>query len=106
MEVYFSVVQRKVLDPNDFASLDQVSERLLGFQKPYEVAAQPFQWKFTRCDLKVLFTNSRRKLRTHPTGPPRSAKKYVTELPGQSTKPGRDCPKRRSGTFLGDFRVG
>lgn len=55
VEVYFSVVQRKVLDPNDFASLDQVSDRLLGFQKHYEVVAQPFQWKFTRRDLKALF---------------------------------------------------
>jgi hypothetical protein len=66
VEVYFSVVQRKVLDPNDFASLDQVSERLLGFQKHYKVAAQPFQWKFTRRDLKVLFNKLASKTQNAP----------------------------------------
>lgn len=55
VEVYFSVIQRKVLDPNDFSSLDEVRERLFGFQEHYEAAAHPFQWRFTRRDLKALF---------------------------------------------------
>jgi len=29
MEIYFSIVQRKVLTPNDFANLTEVEERLL-----------------------------------------------------------------------------
>jgi hypothetical protein len=54
VEIYFSVVQRKVLTPNDFADLDAVEARLLGFQLRYEAIAEPFEWKFTRHDLDAL----------------------------------------------------
>jgi hypothetical protein len=54
IEIYFSIVQRKVLTPNDFASLAAVEDRLLRFQERYERMAQPFQWKFTRHDLTAL----------------------------------------------------
>ena len=54
VEIYFSVVQRKVLTPNDFTSLAEVGERLLAFQVRYEKVSQPFQWKFTRHDLQIL----------------------------------------------------
>lgn len=54
IEIYFSVVQRKVLTPNDFASLLEVEERLLGFQERYEEFVQPFEWRFTRKDLNLL----------------------------------------------------
>jgi len=54
VEIYFSVVQRKVLTPNDFDSLLAVEDRLLRFQDYYERAAKPFQWKFTRRDLVKL----------------------------------------------------
>ena len=54
VEIYFSVIQRKVLTPNDFASLAQVAERLLAFQLYYEQIAQPFEWKFTRADFHEL----------------------------------------------------
>ncbi len=54
VEIYFSIVQRKVLTPNDFPNLDAVAERLLGFQYYWEATAQPFQWKFTRDDLREL----------------------------------------------------
>lgn len=56
IEIYFSVVQRKVLTPNDFASLAEVQDRLLAFQERYERIAQPFQWRFTRADLANLIT--------------------------------------------------
>jgi len=32
IEIYFSIVQRKVLTPNDFTDLDDVASRLLAFQ--------------------------------------------------------------------------
>ena len=51
IEIYFSIVQRKVLTPNDFDSLEAVAERLYQFQKRYEKIAKPFEWKFTREDL-------------------------------------------------------
>ena len=54
IEIYFSIVQRKVLTPNDFPSLAAVEERLLGFQTHYEAIAQPFEWKFTRRNLAAL----------------------------------------------------
>jgi hypothetical protein len=54
IEIYFSIVQRKVLTPNDFASRAEAEERLLRFQERYEQIAQPFQWKFTRQDLMAL----------------------------------------------------
>jgi hypothetical protein len=54
IEVYFSIVQRKVLTPNDFQSLADVRDRLLRFQDHYCAAARPFQWKFSREDLRAL----------------------------------------------------
>jgi hypothetical protein len=54
VEIYFSVIQRKVLTPNDFTSLQEVSQRLLAFQHLYEQVAKPFEWKFTRADLHDL----------------------------------------------------
>ena len=54
IEIYFSIVQRKALTPNDFSSLHAVEEQLLGFQSYYQNIAQPFQWKFTRSDLNKL----------------------------------------------------
>jgi len=54
VEIYFSVVQRKVLTPNDFTNLGEVEARVLAFQEGYEQAAQPFEWKFTRNDLARL----------------------------------------------------
>lgn len=54
VEIYFSVIQRKVLTPNDFASLQEVSQWLLDFQALYEQVAKPFEWKFTRADLRDL----------------------------------------------------
>ena len=54
VEIYFSILQRKVLTPNDFASLEQLQVRIQEFEKYYEQAAQPFKWKFTRQDLDKL----------------------------------------------------
>jgi hypothetical protein len=54
IEIYFSIVQRKILTPNDFAGLDQLAERLLDFQSYWESTAKPFEWKFTKADLAKL----------------------------------------------------
>ena len=50
IEIYFSIVQRKVLTPNDLQSLNELEQRLLAFQRRYEETASPFQWTFTRKD--------------------------------------------------------
>ena len=53
-EIFFSIVQRKVLTPNDFPDLDTLEHQLLAFGRRYEQIAAPFQWKFTRADLDRL----------------------------------------------------
>lgn len=54
VEIYFSIVQRKVLTPNDFDSLAKLEAALLAFQERYEKSAAPFQWTFTSEDLAKL----------------------------------------------------
>ena len=56
MEIFFSIVQRKALTPNDFTDLDQVQDRLTAFEHRYSKTARPFQWKFTTADLDDLLT--------------------------------------------------
>jgi transposase len=53
-EIYFSVVQRKVVSPNDFFDTDQIRTRLAAFEIRYNAIATPFNWKFTRHDLDDL----------------------------------------------------
>jgi hypothetical protein len=67
VEIFFSVVQRAVLTPNDFHSLAEVEERLLAFQTRYEQTAKPFHWTFSRQDLKQLLA------KVTPCGKPASA---------------------------------
>jgi hypothetical protein len=54
VEIYFSIVQRKALTPNHFNSLTDLKDRLLRFQDHYQSAAKPFQWRFTRQNLRSL----------------------------------------------------
>ena len=54
IEIYFSIVQRKALTPNDFSCLNEVEDRLLRFQEYYQSMATPFDWRFTRNDLAKL----------------------------------------------------
>ena len=52
VELYFSILQRKALTPNDFGSLEELGERLLAFGRRYREIARPFEWTFTRADLE------------------------------------------------------
>lgn len=54
VEIYFAVVQRKVLWPNAFADLAAVQQQLLAFQNRYAQTAEPFKWQFTRAALDRL----------------------------------------------------
>lgn len=60
IEIYFSILQRKALTPNDFPSLQALEERILNFQRHYEQIADPFEWKFTRKDLDRLMSKIER----------------------------------------------
>ena len=51
-EIYFSIVQRKALQPNDFADLDALEGHVPAFSRRHEQIAEPFAWKFTRRDLE------------------------------------------------------
>jgi hypothetical protein len=64
IEVYFSLLQRKVLTPNDFADLAAVEERLHAFAALYNDTAVPFNWRFTRAD------PDRRRAQLPRIGPP------------------------------------
>jgi transposase len=54
IEIYFSIVQRKLLTPDNFANLDVLAEQLTAFEARYNTAAQPFDWRFNRDDLYQL----------------------------------------------------
>lgn len=56
IEIYFSILQRKVLTPNDVLSLDEIKSRIFQFQQRYEQIAKPFEWKFTKNDLLKMLT--------------------------------------------------
>jgi hypothetical protein len=54
VEIYFSIIQRKVLTPNDFASLDEVEQRLLLYEELSNREPRPFDWKFDRAALQAF----------------------------------------------------
>ena len=71
IEVFFSVIQKKVVTPNDFASLEQLSATLLGFVDRYNQTARPFSWKFTASDLHHLMDRiSRHEQQANPQNEP------------------------------------
>ena len=41
-------------NPNDFADLDQIKNRLAAFEDRYNGVAEPFEWTFGRDDLDKL----------------------------------------------------
>ena len=42
IELYFSILQRKALTPNDLATPQLLAERIIGFQEHYNLTAKPF----------------------------------------------------------------
>jgi DDE superfamily endonuclease len=44
-EIFFSILQRKVLTPNDLTDLDALAARVLAFQDRYNATATPFDWR-------------------------------------------------------------
>lgn len=54
VEIYFSILQRKVLTPNDFASLEEVEQRLRLHEELTNREPRPFDWKFNRAALQAF----------------------------------------------------
>ena len=51
VEIYFSIIPRKVLTPNDFAKLEAIRVRLALYEELSNRTPKPFAWKFTRQDM-------------------------------------------------------
>jgi hypothetical protein len=64
VEIYFSIIQRKVLAPNDFADLEALRLRLALYEALSNQNPTPFQWKFDRAKLAVLFAKIEARQRT------------------------------------------
>jgi len=54
VEIYHSILQRKLLDPNDFPDTATLARALNDFERYYDEIAEPFNWNFTRADLAAL----------------------------------------------------
>ena len=54
IEVVFSIIQRKVVKPADFADLAELGDRLRRFEDHYNATARPFDWRFSSRDLAAM----------------------------------------------------
>ncbi len=54
IEVYFSILQRKVLTPNDYGDLGVLARTINEFERHWNEIAEPFEWNFTSHDLAAL----------------------------------------------------
>ena len=61
IEIYYSIVQRKLLEPNDFDNLAALARTLNAFERHWNEIAEPFEWNFTRDNLAALIA----RLTTH-----------------------------------------
>jgi transposase len=52
IEQYFSILQRKVLTPNDLTTLQELEDRIIAFGERYSSLGKPFAWTFTRQELE------------------------------------------------------
>jgi transposase len=85
IEIYFSIVQRKALTPNDLSSLAQVEQRLLDFQKRYEQTASPLNGLSRSMILPIYWPSSSEKRSRSPTPlPTRSRLSCLQTLPLKS----------------------
>jgi hypothetical protein len=74
VEVYFSMLQRKVLTPNDSADLRELELRIRLYEELTNRDPRPFDWKFTKYDLFDLLQRLARREAAHkapaPAGTP------------------------------------
>jgi hypothetical protein len=89
VEIIFSVMQKKVVTPNDFAGTTELSQTLLPFTDRYNQTARPFNWKFTTDDLTDLLHRISERDQKPATTARRSSPRRLTtldELPEPPTK--------------------
>ena len=51
-EIYFGIIQRKVLTPAAAHDLSELERRILAFEARSRAQARPFAWRFTRVDFE------------------------------------------------------
>ncbi len=69
VEIYFSLLQRKVLTPNDSTNLQELELRIKLYEDLTNQQARPFDWKFTKYDLFDLLQRlARREATASPVG--------------------------------------
>jgi hypothetical protein len=76
IEIYFSILQRKALTPNDFPDLAALTARISAFEEHYRQIARPFDWTFhphrpgprPRQDQRTRATTRARSLTTRTNG--------------------------------------
>ena len=66
VEVYFSLVQRKVLTPNDYPDLDALRVRLALYEELTNRTPKPFVWNFTRQKLREWLKRARPHFQSPP----------------------------------------
>ena len=54
IEVVFSIIQRKVIKPDDFSDLAALGDRLERFAGRYNQTAHPFDWRFNTADVAAM----------------------------------------------------
>jgi DDE superfamily endonuclease len=84
VEVYFSLVQRKVLTPNDVADLQEVALRLRLYEELTNRDPRPFRWRFTKQGLFDLL----QRLAAKQKGWPQAESGSPTQQPVHGGIPG------------------
>ncbi len=46
VELFFSILERRLLRRGEFASVDELAERIIAFIKDYNRRAAPFRWTY------------------------------------------------------------
>jgi hypothetical protein len=79
VEIYFSIIQRKVLTPNDFASLEEVEQLLRLYEELTNREPRAFDWKFNRAALQSLLARLEAKRALLPSASNVCSVKSMTE---------------------------
>lgn len=52
VEIFFGLLQREALTPNDFPNTDALKQRIVGYMEYHTEKRQPIQWTYTSADLR------------------------------------------------------
>lgn len=55
IEIWFSILQRKLLTPNDFPDLNTLQQRIFDFIAHHNESAQPIKWSYTVAQMMEKF---------------------------------------------------